>query len=91
VDAPEHDEDVGDMVHLVVVHELQLLVGPGHEKHPVGYNVSWQGTAKICVSYTPRRRAAEEAVSKKNATLNRKTHESWQVAECLGGRDLGAV
>ncbi len=33
-DVPEHDQDVRDVVHLVVVHEVELLVSSGHEEQP---------------------------------------------------------
>ena len=35
-DAPEHDEDVRDVVHALVVHKVQLLVRGGHEEQPGG-------------------------------------------------------
>ena len=35
-DAPEHDEDVRNVVHALVVHKVQLLVRGGHEEQPGG-------------------------------------------------------
>ncbi len=33
-DVPEHDQNVRDVVHLVVVDEVQLFVRGGHEEQP---------------------------------------------------------
>ena len=33
---PEHDEDVGDVVHALVVHEVKLFVRGGHKQEAGG-------------------------------------------------------
>lgn len=38
--APEHDQDVCDVVHLVVVDKVQLFVRGGHEEQPAQRLVS---------------------------------------------------
>lgn len=69
--SPQHDERIGNMIHLNVVHLLELLVRCGHEHESSRHEKLLQQKSEL----------------QKETIVIRRTHERGQMAECVYERN----